>query len=218
MSVNEKMTALADAIRAGAGLPEDALTLDAMAAAIPAVRAAGKTQAEAVCAGKHFVAAVRGSGTKSLSAAMPFYPDALIVMTADARVTSRQIILFNFTPRSVSYYLGCYAYTAAADTAIAAFASLTRAKLSQATYESGVFTLTVSDAINAVFSADCDYILLASKTETRTDREILEDFVAGLADTGDSITLAHAAVNAAMTDAEWAALIATKPSRTFILK
>lgn len=217
MSVNEKMTAIADAIRAATG-GTAALTLDGMAAAIPAVRAAGKAQAEAVFAGRHFATTVRGSGTKSLSAAMPFYPDALTVMAADMRVTSRQITFFAFTPRSVSYYIGYYNCTAAASTTMSSYASLTRDRLNQITYESAVFTFTVVDAVDAVFSADCDYILLASKTETRTDREILEDFVAGLADTGGSVTLSQAAVNAAVTDAEWAALIATKPNRTFILK
>ena len=217
MSVNEKMTAIADAIRAATG-GKAALTLDAMAAAIPAVRAAGEAAAAAACTGQHFIGVVHGGGTKSLSVQMPFDPDALVVMAADMRTVGGQVVFFNFLPRTVSNYIGLYCYTGEGSTSISAFGSLTRSKLDQAVYADGVFTLTLAASVAAAFDADTDYIVLASKTEPRTDKEILTDFVAALADTGGSVTVAQAAVNAAVTDAEWAALIATKPNRTFILK
>ena len=217
MSINAKMTAIADAIRAVTGGTAP-LSLDAMAAAIPAVRAAGEAAATAACAGKHFVGVVHGGGTKSLSVQMPFDPDALTVMAADMRTVGGQVVFFNFLPRSVSHYIGLYCYTGAGSTSISSFGSLTRAKLDQAVYADGVFTLSLADSVAAAFDADTDYIVLASKTETRTNKEILTDFVAGLADTGGSVTVSQAAVNAAVTDAEWATLIATKPNRTFVLK
>lgn len=218
MSLNEKMTAIAAAIREKTG-GTDLLSLDAMAAAIPAVYAAGKSAAETACHAAHYAAVVHGSGGISLSFPLPFYPDALIVMAADMRTGSGQVVLYNFLPRSVSYYIGFYARTADNSTNIASFSTLTRERLNQVAYADGIFTLSLNTVdATAAFSADLDYIILASKTETRTDKEILADFVAGLADTGGSVTLSQAAVDAAATDAEWAALLATKPNRTFILK
>lgn len=214
MSVNEKMTALADAIRTGAELPEDALSLDAMAAAIPAVRAAGKHLAEAVCAGRHFVTVVHGSGTKSLSVEIPFYPDAIAFVSANPRVCPNQVIFYAYTPHAV-YAKGINLYSTASSVAYGGVARQDGSSLVD--YTDGVLTASVIETVVGSF-ADTDYIVLASKTETRTDREILEDFVEGLADTGGSVTLKKATVNAAVTDAEWAALIAAKPNRTFILK
>ena len=73
------------------------------------------------------------------------------------------------------------------------------------------------ESVPVRFDANTDYIVLASKTETRTDKEILTDFVSGLADAGGTVTLSQAAIDAAVTDDEWAALLATKPNWTFTL-
>lgn len=85
MSVAEKMTAIADAIREKTG-GTDLLTLDGMAAAIPEVFAAGVAEAEAACAAKHFVGSFVGDGTRVASFEMPFKPDILVVSNFSSEI------------------------------------------------------------------------------------------------------------------------------------
>ena len=94
MRVNEKMTAIADAIREKTG-GTDALTLDGMAQAIPAVFAAGEAESHARCVAKHFVGSFVGDGSRVATVAIPFKPDIIAVsnfsteiMNTDYAVTS----------------------------------------------------------------------------------------------------------------------------------
>lgn len=97
MSVAEKMTAIADAIRAKTG-SGDGMTLDDMAAAISEVFAAGAAEAEAACAAKHFVGSFVGDGTRVATFAMPFQPDIL-----DVSNFSTDIMNTNYAIASVHY-------------------------------------------------------------------------------------------------------------------
>ena len=105
MSLNDKMTAIADAIREKTG-GTDPLSLDAIAAAVPAVYAAGKSAAEALCDATHFVGTVRGSGTGTLSVPIPFEPDTLLIVAANMRIFTYQIAVCVYTPHALGKYLG----------------------------------------------------------------------------------------------------------------
>ena len=97
MRVNEKMTAIADAIREKTG-GTDALTLDGMAQAIPAVFAAGEAESHARCVAKHFVGSFVGDGSRVATVAIPFQPDILAVSNF-----STDIMNTNYAIASVHY-------------------------------------------------------------------------------------------------------------------
>ena len=213
MSLNDKMTAIADAIREKTG-GTDPLSLDAMAAAVPTVYAAGKSAAEALCDATHFAGTVRGSGTGTLSVPIPFEPDTLLIVAANMRIFTYQIAVCVYTPHALGKYLGGVQTT---QNSLSLGAAAIRRDQRMVSYADGVLTFTMVESVPVRFDANTDYIVLASKTETRTDKEILTDFVSGLADVGGTVTLSQAAINAAVTDDEWAALLATKPNWTFTL-
>lgn len=219
MSINEKMTAIADAIRAKTG-GTDALTLDGMAAAIPEVFAAGRTAGEAECSARHFVGKMYGSGTKSLTFGIPFYPDSILIAAVNPRALSAgHIISFNCNLRGIGYYLGLTFYMASGG--VISYSSTTNERLANTVSyaaESGQLTITLPDSISVGFHSDMIYIILAERHETRTDKEIITEFVTHLDDeASDSVKLSQTKVNAAFTDDEWAELIALKPNRTFTL-
>lgn len=219
MSVNEKMTAIADAIRAKTG-SADTLTLDGMAAAIPNVFAAGRAAGDAECAAKHFVGTMYGSGTRSMTFNIPFYPDTVLIAAVNPRALSAgHIISFNCNVRGIGHYLGLSLHMNSEGAVT--YSSTTIARLaSTVSYsdEGGQLVVTLPDGVGAVFHGDMPYVILAEKHETRTDKEIITDFVTHLdAESGGSVRLSQAKVNAAFTDEEWATLIAAKPNWTFTL-
>ena len=218
MSVNEKMTAIADAIRAKTD-STDTLTLDGMAAAIPAVFAAGESAEAAKVAGKHFIQTVFGSGTETLSFDLPFFPDTVVITAVNyLAVAAGQPIYFNLNFRSVSDYVGSMR-ALKADGKTNSFGNAKWSNVSTIyAYANGKFDVVFPSAFGVAFRTDCAYIVLAEKYETRTDNAIITDLIARLDDEeSGSCALAQAKVNAAFTDEEWAALIAAKPNWTFTL-
>ena len=157
---------------------------------------------------------VRGSGTGTLSVPIPFEPDTLLIVAANMRIFTCQIAVCVYTPHALGKYLGGVQTT---QSSLSLGMAAIRRDQRLVSYADGVLTFTMIESVPVRFDANTDYIVLASKTETRTDKEILTDFIAGLADAGGTVTLSQEAINAAVTDDEWATLLATKPNWTFTL-
>ena len=130
------------------------------------------------------------------------------------RIFTYQIAVCVYTPHALGKYIGGVQTT---QSSLSLGAAAIRRDQRMVSYADGVLTFTMVESVPVRFDANTDYIVLASKTETRTDKEILTDFVSGLADAGGTVTLSQEAINAAVTDDEWAALLATKPNWTFTL-
>ena len=218
MSVNSKMTAIADAIREKTG-GADALTLDGMAAVIPEVFTAGEKAEAKKIAAKHLIQTVFGNGTDTLTFAVPFEPDTVTITTNNYRaVSAGQIMYYNVNLRSVSPYLGSMR-ALKSDESTTSFGTFNQSNISQVySYADGMVSVMIPSAFGIVFRDDCELVVIAEKYETRTDGEIITDIITRLDnDEGGSCTFSQAVKDAAFTDDEWAALIATKPNWTFTL-
>ena len=214
MSVNSKMTAIADAIREKTG-GTDALTLDGMAAAIPEVFAAGFGAGEAAQKAVCFQTTVLGSGTQYLSLEIPFEPDYFTVLA------------FNPYPTTVPYseialgtfytYIGLAVYIKSANALSPS--RLTHETRKLFTYEDGVFTVNAGTQSNIpnIWRTGTYYKVCAVK-RMLTDKDALAREINALPDDeSGTVTFVGSRVSAAVTDDEWATLIATKPNWTFTL-
>ena len=181
----------------------------------------GEDTAKAQCEAKHYVTTVVGDGTAAIYFDLPFEPDF--------------ISLTGFHPGS--YTSGSVVLLLADFSSIAHRASIGSARLENGGLDSYVLkqssvrkrcfrlddgrytiqNLMTSSGVTAPFTTDATYVIVAVKYTDKTMRERLTEYVQSLTGSGTT-TLGIDAVNASFTDAEWAALIATKPDWTFTLK
>lgn len=220
MSVNSKMTAIANAIRAKTG-GEEKLTLDAMEAAVADVYAAGKETAKA----RYFSEEVTLAERKTyIDLPIRFVPDIISISTTQntSRTTASTQMLQNirFAPTTeilCGSFGGCtstksnfFSYLGTASGT--AFGLLTKT-------ENGYRIYANTDSTGKQLYYDVGkYEVLAVKCSSRTDRELLTDFVNGLSDKGGTAYILKLMQEQAFTEAEWDALIAAKPGWTFVLQ
>lgn len=231
MSVQEKMTAIADAIREKTGGAEK-LSLDAMAAAIPEVYAAGEAATAADCAARHFTAHFAGNGENSFSLAIPFDPDMVCIVCHSAYTNVTTLagawLDLRFNRRNAARYAMHFMYIPAGGnrTNVRVAADTARQLLS---YSDGMLTLSApNDTLKQVFwRSDCMYILTAVKYTDKTDKELVSEEIALLPDTGGTVEYSLirineifetvAGANDGAASVEWEALVATKPNWTITL-
>lgn len=220
MSVQEKMTAIADAIRdktGSAGL----LTLDDMAASVPEVYEAGRTAEKEDCDAQFFKTSFIGNNTTAVSLNIPFLPDILTISTFSDYATARRkntLWTIEFDTRSASRYQGL----------IGQITSAGQAGLSRVggnslpncyTYANGVFTWK-HPSLTPVFTSNARYFVSAAKFPETSAKAAITEEISLLPDTVPSeangtLEYYSATVNKYFTAEEWAALIATKPKWTF---
>ena len=216
MSVNEKMTAIADAIREKTGKAET-LNLDEMAVGVGEVYEAGRGNVLAEC----FKTSVFGSGKRKLSVAIPFKPDVITIQTRDPYIRSlpNTFELFVGDLRSCAKYWATITYVRTGPSAAnSAFGIGTTYNF--ATYENGVFSLDPNNSILADFewSANVRYEISAARYPDKDAKALVEEQVALLPDvaTGTgTVEYTQSRINEFFTAEEWASLIATKPNWTF---
>ena len=179
---------------------------------------AGITEGAEICAAKHFVHTFVGDGSTTATMNIPFEPDKLILFNLDPLVQTRakEIALFVADLSAFGRYAAVVAL--GSGTALSNAVYTTKSVLTRYSRQpDGTVTLQ-NVGLNAtdigVFTAGQTFVLVAIKHIEQTDKERITDFVNGLAGSGTA-TLNQAKVNAAFTDAEWSALIATKPNWTF---
>lgn len=164
MSVRERMTAIADAIREKTGITEP-LSLFEMAGGVGAVYDAGVRDADAAHAARCFDGAFRGDGSRTASFEMPFFPDILVISNFSTEVMDTQNAIasvhYNRYSGGTLYAYGCIStggnYYTTLMTAASAAAKIT--------YAEGV--LTVQSIGNATypgcFLAGAEYAVLGLK-------------------------------------------------------
>ena len=245
MSVNEKMTAIADAIRDKTGR-SDLLTLDNMALGIEDVyvtgrenghaegynigwdsgyavgleggHEAGVAEGTAQCEAKHFVTTVFGKGETSISFPIPFEPDFLAIFCGDSDIwgaTTPTVYGATFDIAAFGLIAGIMFVSNSGGFSNNALSTETY-KLRYSRAEDGTVTIGNLGPPGGTgkFKSSRPYMVCAVKYVGQTDKERITEYVRSLTGSG-SVTLNKAKVNAAFTDAEWAALIDEKPSYTF---
>lgn len=178
----------------------------------------GLAQGVAACTAKHFSCALKGTGTGSASFYVPFRPDLVLIVGFDPTYGVQQcnvLALFLADLGAFGLCGGYCAYSSDTGSTKSTLYSSTSVLNRCHCAENGI--ITVQNLINSTsvfFDATYTYTAIAVKYTDQTDRERITDYVNSLTGSGTA-TFNQAKVNAAFTDNEWAALIATKPGWTF---
>ena len=209
ISVNEKMTAIAEAIRAATG-GTDKLNLDEMAAQIPKIAAR--------CAGKHYTEVKRGDGSNVLAVNCGFEPDYFVVFSyaGYAFIQPNTVQYIANDRRSVGQYAG-FRLATKEDATQGNSRLSNNAVATQFTYADGV--MKYDGSVSAIasqyaFDAYTDYIAVCVKYTDESDAEIIAREVIALPDSGGTVTFSERKVNGAFAEDEWEMLIAAKPNWT----
>ena len=177
----------------------------------------GYTEGEAKHTARYATACVTGNGTNALSFSVPFAPDCVTVTYhgADAMSASNAALTAVFDFR-------CFAALGGA-LRVRRNGSNMQANVSSANGSTvfkladGVCTVTIPAAYGTPFLTGTQYICAAVKYTELSDKELLAEEIALLADTGGAIEYSSARVLGTVSEAEWQTLIAQKPNRTFTL-
>lgn len=225
MSVNEKMTAIADAIREKGGV-EGPLSLDGMAAGINEVYHSGFNDGQLDglqwCELHHFANAPLGTDTNSISFFLDFKPDFIAISCFEPHSRLEPSTYCNAICdlRSVARSPVAFIVYVKSD------GTPTNTNVSYAsahnifTYSDGVFTFVPPSSTEfqaAKWRRELRYFVVAFKYFEMSDKALITEQISRLPSEGGTISFAAAAISAAFTDEEWAALIATKPNWTFTL-
>lgn len=158
-----------------------------------------------------------GDSTNTMSFDMPFEPDAVLVVAhgADAVTTYNAVRQMFADFRSFWKSRGIYIVR---QNGTFKFGNISSATLNNYfRIADGVCTVEVPAALGVPYANGAQYIVVAVKYTDKSDKELLEEEIALLADTGSTIEYSNARVLEAVTEEEWQTLIATKPNRTFTL-
>ena len=216
MSVQEKMTDIADAIREKTGGTEP-LTLDDMAASVPEVYEAGKTAEKEICDAQFFKTSFIGNNTTELKLSIPFLPDQLFLFTTSDYASARRkntIWMIAMDTRSAAKYPSCIGQvTSAGQAGVSRVGGNSLPNCYS--YENGVFTWK-HPSLTVVFTSNARYFVEAVKFPHNSAKAVITEDV-NLLPSGETGTVEYYAskVNQYFTSEEWAALIATKPKWTF---
>lgn len=213
MSVNEKMTAIADAIRDKTGGTEP-LGLDDMAVGVGDVYEAGKQEILA----EQFKTSFWGTGTFDFAIKMPFEPDVFCIFSPSDYLNFAPNSLRSITVdmKSVYRHMGVLARVTSAGAA--SNSSLTTANfINSFVYEDGVFRFrtTSSALLDSKWQANTLYCMTAAKYNRDIKAVVAEEVRRLPDDSGGTMSYTRSRVMEYFTEAEWAELIATKPNWTF---
>lgn len=181
---------------------------------------AGITEGAEICAAKHFVHNFVGNGGTSYSIHIPFEPDVVCITGLDPTCVKKsyQLAVVMCDTRAFGMLGGFMEYGDAGSSSGIANAVYTTTSMLTRYSRTADGTVTIANIgpsdKTVTYGAGVPYTLIALKYAEQTDKERITDFVGRLTGSG-SVTLNKAKVNAAFSDAEWSALVATKPNWTF---
>jgi len=204
--------------------------LEIAAQNMPAVFDAGKHQAEEVCKMKHFAQVVTGDGSDELRFQLPFTPELLMISChdPDIRTLANVIATIHVDLGAIGLIAGVITKTnGPADNGVdlGAYSSATPASHTLDTWilreQDGLFCVkpSLNAAVKtAIFGENEPYVVTAVKVQNKTDRERFIELLDRLPEGGTyKIQINKTKKEAAFTEEEWAALIGTKSSYTFVL-
>ena len=185
---------------------------------LPRIYEAGKKP----CLENHFVAALTGDGTDKLNVPIFFEPDILSISGYEPGAYKKANALAQFYADLSGFgFLAATSSVYNAAGSLASTAMTTETVLNRFDRQAdGTLTITnirgTSDDKAAVFQEGVSYVVMAARYEKKPLRERIEDYVASLTGSGTAM-LSRRKVFEAFTQAQWDALIATKPNWTFTL-
>lgn len=205
-NVNEKMTAIADAIRGLVG-GTDLLSLDGMAESV-------SDYASRVC-----IKEVSFSDTNSITVPLPFKAEKVLIFSFNALNTSTPSTYLSVLFDNVSFSDRCA--TMSVSDSNKSVRNIVIGITSRTKYfavSDSEFTLTPSQSSYWATSLwrGGKYLVVAYRSG-KSERELLEAQIADLSDEGGEITFSQERVLEVVTEEEWQTLIATKPNWTFTL-
>lgn len=181
---------------------------------VPLVYAAGEKKHTS----KYATALVTGDGTNSISFDVPFEPDAVFVTYhgADVFAVANSALAAVFDFRSFAEQAGVLR--------VRRNSSNMQANVSAATGKTvfnvadGGCTVTLPSAYGTPFLNGTQYVCTAVKYTDKSDRELLEEEIALLANETRTIEYSKSRIYATVTAAEWQLMIAHLDNITFSLK
>ena len=244
MSVNEKMTSIADAIRAKTGGTE-ALTLDGMAVAIPEVYTAGEKSAydafwDSYQSSSNYYCKFAGDGWTEntfkpkydiipTEAGMMFYKNQIKDLVSvlekcgvilDLSKCKESVQIFSYTLTNRIGIVDARNSKRMFMTFLGSkVVTIEKIMLSEKTnVNSNVFT-DCKNLENMIIEGTIACTGFDTHWSTKLSRDSITSIVNALSSTtsGMTVKFSQTAVNAAFTNDEWATLIATKPNWTFTL-
>lgn len=219
MSVNEKMTAIAAAIRSFTG-GTDKLSLDAITAAVSDVFGAGGAAKDSEWRERVYVGEVGFADTNGITVELPFVPDKLCVISFDALTMSTPYTYYLLAFDRAAFAQRCAQMSLLNDSLSiqsAGLANATRDTYFTVTDNGVTFTPPQSSFFaTSLWRSGAKYFVMAYRSG-KTDRQLLEEEIAALPADGDSVTFSQKRVLETVTEAEWETLIAAKPNWSFNL-
>lgn len=222
MSVNEKMTAIADNLREfGRGSIAGKLGLDDMANSVKTVFLEGYNEGYSEGEAQHTVryatAFVKGDGTNVILFRADFKPDCFFVTPHGASaIGATAIQQMIFDARSFARYGGMYRIRKDGTNTQGTMASASGGNYFK--WADGMCTVECPSALGVNYIADAQYICTVVKYTNKTDRELLEEEIAMLSNEARTIEYSKTRINATVTDAEWQTMIAPLTNITFSLR
>ena len=224
MSVNEKMTAIASAIRGYTG-GTDKLSLEKIAAAIPDVFGAGQAAKDAEWQTKFYNTFVRGSDAATLSLELPFAPDyiTLIPFEPCAAVTNYTFWGFLRDFKTFARIGGGEFHRVTSNSAtFNLFNNNTVNNFITLDGNTIRFTPPSASAFNGVmWRSECTYAVIAvNYTGGKDDKTLLEEYILGLPSTGGSVTVSSRRLSeTGMSEAEFEEFVKEKqPNWSFVIE
>lgn len=180
------------------------------------------------CQSRHFAAVVPGNGTEELTVRLDFEPDFVEVCSHDPAIrTQKGILAFaQFERRALGLIGGMFCVTSgpSGTTSLGSYNNMLAAANTMndrcSVDEQGVLHVK-----NLAYSgepgrwgAGVDYIVTAVKCVDKTDAQRLEEAIERLPEGGEyKIHIRKDIREAAMTDEQWKALIARRPTYTYVM-
>ena len=219
MSVNEKMTAITDAIRGYTG-GTDKLSLEKIAAAIPAVFGAGEAQRDKAWRERVYVSETSFNDTNGITVELPFVPDKLCIISFDAFTMSTASTYYVLLFDRASFSQRCALQGVVDDTLTVRTATLSNStRDNYFAVSGGTVTFTPAQSFywqTGLWRSNAKYAILAY-TSGKSDRQLLEEEIAALPEGGGTVTFSQARVLETVTETEWEELITAKGNWTFNL-
>ena len=168
-----------------------------------------------------FATTVYGEDNRELQVSIPFQPDAICVYSPDAYANAKSNTYRGFMAelRTAGGYMGHVSYRKADGTAGSSALGVGLG-LSAFQYRDGVFRFVLPEGSipTVLWRSNVRYTVWAAHFPSQQLKALIEEQIAHLP-TEESGTLTFNAdrINECFTDAEWEALIATRPGWSFVL-
>lgn len=211
---------VADAIREQTGKAEQIPFPNGFASAPAELVQIGKDQKEQEWANKFYMTTVRGNDTCNLTVSLPFKPDyfAVLVYEPYAVSISNTFVRIERDFRSFAKWGGSAQYNTGANSNPIAPISNNSIDGFITWDGNNIKFICPSNMTAYKWRNECLYRILAvNYANGKTDKELLEEYVLSLPDSGGSVTLSLRRYNeSGITETQWDELIAQKPNWTFV--